>query len=167
MRHPFNVTRFFPSPLPLLPLLSCLPQLVMIASWAFMPPNTNIIVGARYIMPTEDGSDPGVTTVDDARRFVDGKLAIALYLATALAWYGVQTGLFQAGDDVDRYSVCTLQATAAMSGVYPSACRPRSSFFRRPSVMPCFFFRLSRACLPAQRRLLRRLRRRVPLYELS
>jgi hypothetical protein len=74
-------------------------QLVMICSWFFMPPGANVIQGARFSYSTDE-EDDGVNA--EVRRFGDGKVALSLYLASAMAWYGVQTGLFQAGDDIGR-----------------------------------------------------------------
>ena len=76
-------------------------QVVMVCSWFFMPPNANIIVGAKFT-PAGDAADSGSGVWEPSRHFLDGKVALLLYLATAMAWYGVQTGLFQAGDSAER-----------------------------------------------------------------
>jgi hypothetical protein len=85
--------------------------MVMVFSWFFMIPNANIIVGAwvrqgaagDYTDATAEALEAQERLEDAPRQFVDGKICLAFYCATAMAWYGVQTGLFRASDeDNDR-----------------------------------------------------------------
>ena len=70
-------------------------QLVMVCSWFFMPPDANIIKGAKFV--PADPNDALSPSLEVIRRFCDGRMALVFYLTTALSWYATRIGLLQFG----------------------------------------------------------------------